>query len=359
METPPTLPDTFNLPAQASTMAPTVDALFYFIYWLSVFFFFVIAIGTIYFAVKYRKKKDEKFELTTGFSHSWALESAWSIIPAILFFVIFFWGWEIFMMFQVAPGNAKEIRVNAAQWSWEFKYDTPNGVGNSKDLIVPVNQPIKLVMTSRDVLHSLAIPHFRVKTDIIPNRYTSLWFEATEVGTYDLMCTEFCGKDHSRMGTHSERNESVDKEDVRYRVIVVTQEEYDKIVPTLVRDREGEEIYKSFCVACHSLDGTRLTGPSFKDLYGKMETMTDGRQVEVTRDYLIKSINEPMADVVDTYPPLMPPLAGSLTPGEIDNVVNFIVNLGNPKAAPEPEGQPPAPAPEGEPPTPAPQGPDQ
>jgi cytochrome c oxidase subunit 2 len=340
METPPILPDTFNLPPQASTLAAPVDSLFYFIYWLSVFFFIVIAVGTIFFAIRYRKKEGEKWQLTTGLSHNYLLETVWSVIPGILFFIIFFWGWEVFLKFQTPPGNAKVIRVNAAQWSWEFKYDTPTGVGNSKDLIVPVGQPIKLVMTSRDVLHDLYIPHFRVKTDIIPNRYTSLWFEATEVGTYDLFCAEFCGTDHSRMGTHSARSEFVAEGESKYRVIVVSQEEYDKIVPTLVRDREGEEIYKSFCVACHSIDGTAKTGPTFLDLYGKMETMTDGRQVEVTRDYLTKSINEPMADVVQGYAPIMPPLAGSLTPGEIDNVVNYIVGLSS-KAQEEP------PAPEG------------
>jgi cytochrome c oxidase subunit II len=339
METIPSLPDTFNLPPQASTLAPPVDDLFYFIYWLSVFFFIVITVGTVFFAIRYRKKADDKWQLTTGFSHSWLLEIIWSVIPGILFFIIFFWGWEVFLKFQVAPGNAKEIRVNAAQWSWEFKYDTPTGVGSSKDLIVPVGQPIKLLMTSRDVLHSLYIPHFRVKMDIVPNRYTTLWFEATNVGTYDLFCTEFCGTDHSRMGTHSARNPLVKEEDVKYRVIVVTQEEYDKIVPTLVRDRDGEEIYKSFCIACHSVDGTAKVGPSFKDLHGKMETMTDGSQVEVTRDYLIKSINEPMADVVQGYAPTMPPLAGSLTPGEIDNVVNYIVSLSS-KAEEEPPTAP-------------------
>ncbi len=298
---------TFNLPPAASTLAPMYDQLFYFIYWLSVFFFVVITVGTIVFAVKFRKKKGEAFRLTSGFCHNTPLELFWSVIPTILMFVIFVWGFRAYMQFFVIPGNAMEVRVTAQQWKWIFEY--PEGA-KSDILVVPDGKPIKLLMSSRDVLHSLYIPDFRVKMDVVPNRYTSLWFQSDHKGEYDLYCTEYCGQQHSVMTTRV----SV-RSDTEYRKWI----EENSVTPT------GDVLYKRYgCNTCHTLDGSPGNGPTFKNILGRQETMSDGDVISVDENYLRESILEPKAKVVQGYEPVMPTFQGTLSPDELDSIINFI-----------------------------------
>lgn len=181
----------------SSTMSGEIDALYYFIAALGIFFFVVIIAVMVYFVWKYREKNNETHP-THPLEGNFRLEVAWSVIPALLLVVIFAWGFRDYMKLAVPPGDAFEVRVTAQKWFWQFEY--PGGVA-SNNLVVPANRPVKLVMKSEDVLHSMFIPAFRVKKDVIPNRYSVLWFEATEPGIFQFQCTEYCGTNHSMMGT--------------------------------------------------------------------------------------------------------------------------------------------------------------
>ena len=187
---------TFWMPEQASTVAQSVDFTFALITWICYFFFFAIVTAMVIFMVKYRRR-DHVTE-TGGPTHNTALELTWTVLPLLLSIVIFVVGLKGYLNLQEAPEGCYEIQVTAQKWSWTF--DHPDyAVTQVGELTVPVGQPVRLLMTSKDLLHSLWIPSFRVKMDVIPGRFTALWFEATKVGTYRLACTEYCGKGHSDM----------------------------------------------------------------------------------------------------------------------------------------------------------------
>ncbi len=180
-------PATFQLPEQMSTVAGDIDWLYYFIYWLSVVLFVAIIGAMLYWAIKYRERKGHKAEPT---GHNMPLEIAWTIAPLFILAFLFHKGFVGYMDMAVAPAGSMEIRVNAKQWGWEFVY--PNG-GSDSELHVPVHKPVKLVMGSADVLHSFFVPALRVKRDVVPGMFTSVWFEATHTGQDDIMCAEYCG----------------------------------------------------------------------------------------------------------------------------------------------------------------------
>ncbi|HAR67549.1 MAG TPA: cytochrome c oxidase subunit II [Lentisphaeria bacterium] len=317
---------TFLLPPQASTIAPEIDALYMFIFYLSVFFFIVITAGTLYFAVKYRKKEGESFSLTSGLRHNTKLEIIWSVIPTILFMIIFAWGWKVFLQAHAIPANAKTIHVQANQWAWNFQYSTLKGIGNSNDLYIPVNQPIKLSMYSKDVIHSLFIPDFRVKMDALPGRNTTLWFEATAVGEYDLYCTEYCGLDHSRMNRT---------------VHVLSEEDYAAFLADVVQPRKFDEIYQASCRSCHSLDGSIGTGPTFKGLWGRTSEFTDGTSLTIVGDvgakYIRDSVYNPNLQRVKGFSQAMPTHKNSITEEEIQHIVDGLKFLDQPGEQPPSE----------------------
>ncbi|KXK31692.1 MAG: Cytochrome c oxidase subunit 2 precursor [Candidatus Hinthialibacteria bacterium OLB16] len=188
--------ETFWLPAQRSTYAGEVDALFYFILWLSVFFFSLIVGLMVYFVWKYRAREGHTSQPSP--IHNTTLEVVWTIIPVLIVIVIFYMGFTGFMNIANPPQNAYEINVTGMKWKWLFTY--PNGYVDEK-LHVPVNRPIRLVMTSEDVIHSLYIPAFRMKMDVVPGRYHKIWFNANKEGEYDVYCAEYCGTSHSDMIT--------------------------------------------------------------------------------------------------------------------------------------------------------------
>ncbi len=304
------------LPKAASTVASEVDALFYFIFYASLFFFVLVTFAMIYFAIRYRKKG--KFTLTSSISHNTALEVTWTVIPTILVFVIFIWGFKDFLNLNVVPRGAMEIKVTGQKWFWSFDY--PEGLTVVNDLTVPVNKPIKLLMSSKDVIHSFFVPSFRVKMDVVPNRYSIIWFEANQTGEFNLFCTEFCGKGHSEM---------IGK------VKVVTQDEYENWLAAnadpsegLTMEEFGEKLYKSkACVTCHSIDGSANQGPTLKGIFGKSEQMTDGTTIVVDENYLRESMLEPAAKVVKGFQPVMPPYQGLLNDKEVDALIAYIKSL--------------------------------
>jgi cytochrome c oxidase subunit 2 len=298
------------LPVQGSTLAKEIDRGWDAAMWVAVIVFFTVVIPMFYFMFKYKRKAEG--ERTEELDHSTKMEIGWSVIPLIVVLGLFFIGLKSFVSASVAPRGAYEIRVQAQKWSWTFLY--PNGASSSK-LVVPKGQPVKLIMSATDVLHSLYIPEFRVKNDVIPGQFTTLWFEATRVGDTALECTEFCGKDHSNMLTT---------------VTVLEPSDFEKVVDGWVKvdvnEETGRRLYtERGCLACHTLDGTVNPGggPSFKGLYGKTETFTDGTSATVDDNYLSDSIKNPAATIVKGFQPIMPPF-GTLRKEEIDSLILFI-----------------------------------
>ena len=306
------------LPSQESTMAGDIDALFNFILYASVFFFALVVGLSLFFVLRYRRRG--KYTVTSGTDHNTALEVLWTVIPTILVIVVFFWGFRDYIRLYVSPGDAIEVKVGAQMWFWSFDY--PEGASSLNELIVPVNQPVKLLMSSKDVIHSFFIPNFRIKMDVLPNRYTSTWFEATRVGEFDLFCTEYCGKGHSEM---------IGK------VRVVSEEDFEKFLASGAGPQEGETMAdfgarlftKKACNTCHSLDGSKNVGPTFQGLWSREEAMQDGSRIAVDENYIRESVLNPQAKIVAGFQPVMPTYQGILKEKEIDGLIAFIKSLEN------------------------------
>jgi cytochrome c oxidase subunit II len=350
-------PATFQLPEQMSTVAPEIDWLYYFIYWLSVVLFVAIVGAMIYFAIKYRERKGHKAEPT---GHNLPLEIAWTVAPVFILVFLFHKGFEGYMNLSIAPANSMEIRVNAKQWSWEFVY--PNGASSDK-LHVPVHKPIKLVMASADVIHSFFAPALRVKRDVVPGMYTTVWFEATHVGKDDIACAEYCGgRSEGPNGTLP--YQPSDDPDNPYppgqmtghwamhsMVYVEAQEDFDKFMksigdpcesfaaqgkacPGTIAAAQGLKLYSTKgCVACHTTTGAKLVGPSWKGIWAHGETTDKGRIV-VDENYVRESILDPQAKVVAGYPPTMPTFRGQISDAEIDEIIALIKSLKDEGPAP-------------------------
>jgi len=316
-----------HLPEAASTTAKYVDGPFWFIYALCAITFvgIVVAMGWLVAAYKQRGPDDR----TSPMAGSHLIELVWSVLPTIGLFAMFWFGFKGFIALNVVPPDAMEIRATGQKWYWTFDYPD-DGItvsaapelakmaaekGETVGLVVPINQPVKLIGSSVDVLHSMSIPAFRVKKDVMPNRYTVLWFEATKEGVYDFFCTEYCGTDHSRMVT---------------KVIVKSQADYAEWVASQANKAPatGPEVFAKYgCTACHSVDGAAGVGPTMKGLAAKGTEQTTKGPVTVDDNYLRKSIVDPMADVVQGFAPAMPTFAGRISDQELDAVIDYIKTL--------------------------------
>lgn len=305
----------FWFPEAASKTALQTDALFDFILWISVFFMVLITGLILGFVWKYRRRPGVEAERTA--THSTPLELTWTIIPTILVIFIFYFGISSYVDIRTPPRNANEIQVTGQKWKWLFTY--PNGLIAS-DLHVPVGEATRLTMRSEDVIHSLYIPAMRIKLDVVPGRYSKMWFTPLAVGQHQIFCAEYCGQGHSSMGAQ---------------LYVHTQEDYEK----WLRDEEdklltrapvdlGADLYKSRgCAQCHSVDGSRGTGPSFKGVYGEMQALSDGTKVLADENYLHESIIEPQAKIVQGFAPVMPTFKGKLKDKEIAGLIEYIKSL--------------------------------
>jgi cytochrome c oxidase subunit 2 len=309
---------TLFLPPGGSTISGEVDPLFYFIVYASMVIFAIVLFGIIYLGLKYRHRKASGEETTSGVSHNTRLELTWSIIPTILVLITFFWGFNVYMKMSVVPKDAMEVKVTAQQWFWTFDY--PEGINSVNELVVPVGKPVKLLMSSKDVIHSFYVPGFRIKMDVLPNRYTVTWFEAKSAGSYDLFCAEFCGDKHSEM---------------LGRVRVVSPKEYDAWLAGGTSGGEGmtpaeygQTLFKTkACFTCHNIDGTTSVGPHVNGIFGSQTIMTDGRQVTVDENYIRESILEPQAGIVAGFQPVMPTFQGILNDKQVDALVAYIKSL--------------------------------
>jgi cytochrome c oxidase subunit 2 len=305
----------FMLPEAKSPTADSTDALFHFINEVSLVLLIGITIALIYFAIKYRRRSED--DETPVITHNNTLEITWSVVPLLICFVIFGWGYTGWLNLKSVPDNAYEIQVNGFKWGWNVKYD--NGAQTLNEIHVPEGRPVKIVLQSSDVLHSFFVPDYRVKHDVVPGRYTYVWFEAEEAGESIVFCTEYCGTGHS---------------DMLAKVIVHTEEDFQSwlekngggVSGTPVE--QGEQLVQlQGCTTCHSDDGSRLIGPSFKGLWESEETLSDGSTVTVDENYLRESILNPGAKIVESYDNVMTPYEGRISDEEITNIIEYLKTL--------------------------------
>lgn len=305
---------------QASTHAGSVDTLFLVLVAMSAVVIIGVVSALFYFVLKYRRGQDA--DRTNPVETHHKLELTWTIIPLVLSLGVFVWAGRLYFQIYDVPQDAMEIYVVGKQWMWKFQHpDT--GIIEVNDLHVPMGRAVKLTMTSEDVIHSLFIPAFRVKTDVLPGRYTSIWFEATEAGSFHLFCAEYCGTDHAGMGGQ---------------VIVMPEAEYTAWAagggatqtggqPVSAAQAGGQIFTQTGCGACHKLDGTQGIGPSLVNLFGKEVKLASGETVTADEAYLRNSILEPATQVVEGYQPVMPPYAGQLNEDQILQLIAYIKSL--------------------------------
>lgn len=308
---------TFWLPEQASTFAGMVDWAFNLYLWISVFFFVLVVALIALFLVRYRRRRDD--QMATGqMTHNTLLETSWTIVPLIIVMGLFFVGMRGWWHMRIAPSDAMVVEVTGMKWSWSFKY--PQGFTNDT-LVVPVGQPVRLRVTSTDVIHGFYIPAFRTKADVVPGRWHSLWFEATKTGVFPVQCTQYCGTSHSYMLSA---------------VKVVEREEYEAWAKEAVAaagadiplEELGAKVYtQRGCNACHSVDGKPGIGPTWKGLWGQTHGLTNGKTVTVDADYVRRSIIDPASEVVAGFPPVMPSYKGIVNDREIDALIAYIQTL--------------------------------
>jgi cytochrome c oxidase subunit 2 len=305
----------FWVPEAVNLAGDGADNLYYGVLGMSFFFFFAIAGAVVYFVIKYRHRPGHKSQPSAA--HNDALEITWTVIPTIICVFLFLFGWREYIHMATPPQRAIEIQTVARKWAWQFTHQ--NGVQDS-NLHVPVDTPVRMVMTSQDVLHSFYVPAFRVKQDIIPRRYTFVWFQATKPGVYRLYCAEYCGTDHSNMKV----NVVVHSPGGYERYLADAQERMQNLPPVEL----GKSAYeKKGCAACHTLDGSAKIGPSFKGVFGSQITLANGASVTVDENYLRESILNPQAKARPGFPPSMPSFEGQLKEKELTGLVEFIKSL--------------------------------
>ena len=310
----------WTMPTQASNFAASTDNLYLFIVALDVICFIGVMAVMGYFMWKYRRRSPD--QKTSSITHNGKVEFLWSAIPAVLLIVVFLWGEIDWMRQSVPPEDAIDIRIKGQKWFWTAEYPNNPGVQLNNELIVPVGQPVRLTMTSEDVIHSFFVPAFRLKRDAVPGRYTNIWFEATVPGDYNMFCAEYCGDQHSMMigvvhALPPDQYVAALEEAGR-----LEQDDGESMVDF------GRRIYeRKGCNACHSLDGTPLTGPSWQGLYGSTRSFQDGSTAAADDNYIRQSLMEPNAQVVAGFAPQMPSFQGQLEDEHVTALIEFIKTL--------------------------------
>jgi cytochrome c oxidase subunit II len=305
-------------PEQASTFAPHVDALYAYLLLITIFFSTLITVLLIFFAVKYRRRQPD--EVPRPRHGSMALEVAWTIIPLLIAMTIFVWGASTYFKAYRIPKQAMEVYVVGKQWMWKFQHQT--GQREINELHVPVGARVKLTMTTEDVIHSLYVPAFRIKQDVVPGRYTQLWFEATKTGSFYLFCAEYCGTNHSGMGGH---------------VIVMEPTAYQQWLAggagAESAASQGAKLFQERgCASCHQTDpaGQQGRGPTLYGLFGKQQAITGDGNVTVDEAYIRESILDPQAKLAVGFQPIMPTFRGQVTEEQILQLIAYVRSLGQP-----------------------------
>jgi len=293
---------------EASNSAAHVDRAFYLILGIEAALLALVTGAMIYFVFRFNRSRSAEAQQVEGGT---ALEILWTVIPVALVLIMFVVGERSFSLIRSVPQEVMQVKVEARQWSWSFSYED----GRTSDTLnVPLGRPVKLLLTSSDVLHSFYIPAFRIKEDCVPGMQTYLWFTSKQEGAFDIFCTEYCGLGHSGMIA---------------KVRVMKGEEFDEWYKAAPAKAGGEDLLKEKgCLGCHSTDGSPKVGPTLKGLYGRRVTViTGGRERTLTADseYIRRSVLDPGADIVKGFPPVMPKLP--LTEGELDAIEEYLEEL--------------------------------
>ena len=315
-------------PATASTMAGQVDALFFFLLGVTAFFSLLIAGLILVFMIRFRRRPGvwptEKSEPTESLEGSFFLETFWSVVPFGITLVAFFWGASIYAALSLPPEDALQVNVVGKQWMWKFQH--LEGRQEINELHIPIGRPVRLNMTSEDVIHSFFVPAFRTKMDVVPGRYTASWFEATKPGEYSLYCTEYCGTLHSGM-----IGRVVALEPAEFEAWLAGADGGSGNVPVAAR---GERVYQAQgCPTCHETRGDSARGPSLAGLAGTSVPLTGGGTVTADDTYLRESIVSPQARLVAGYPPIMPTYQGLVSEEELMQLIAYIKSLAPARAA--------------------------
>jgi cytochrome c oxidase subunit II len=299
-------------PESASTMSGRVDALYFFLLAIAVFFTLLIAGLIIVYGIRFRRRVPTSIgQMIQGGA---ALEITWIVIPSLITVVIFVWGASVFFAMSRPPDETLNIYVVGKQWMWKFQH--LDGQREINELHVPVGRAVKLIMTSEDVIHDLFVPAFRMKADVVPGRYTHIWFQATKVGRYQLFCAEYCGTRHSGMIGQ---------------VVVMEPVEYQTWLSGVITEgslaSEGEKLFAELtCNSCHRPDA-QGRGPVLADLFGRTVTLQNGETVTVGEAYVRESILQPSARVVAGYQPIMPTFQGVVSEEQLLELVEYVKSL--------------------------------
>jgi len=311
-------------PDQASTIAKSVDQLYFFLTAVTLFFTGLIFSVIFYFMIKYRRRSpDERPKAIEG---SFPLEVLWTAIPTVIVALIFVWSSTLYFRNAEPPKGSLEIFVTGKQWMWKVEH--PEGQREINEMHVPLGRPVKLTMTSEDVIHDFFVPAFRVKKDVLPGRYTTMWFEATKVGTYHLFCAQYCGAFHAGMiGS----------------IIVQEPDEYERWLaggaPGESMEQAGAKVFQANgCPTCHLADGTGL-GPSLLGVYGNPVKLTTGQIVTADDAYVRQHILNPKVTTVFGYHSIMPSFQGQLTEEQLNNLIAYIRALGKAQPMPKEAGK--------------------
>lgn len=300
-------------PEQASTFAWQVDYLYFYLILISVAFTIPIVVVIFFFFVRYREK--EKFSTGAEIHGSIALETVWSIIPFVISMTIFLGGAIVYYNQYNPPADSMDVYVVGKQWMWKFQHST--GQREINELHIPVGRNVKLTMTTEDVLHDVYIPAFRTKADVIPGRYTSLWFNATKPGKYHLYCAEYCGLNHSGMGGY---------------VYVMEQRDFDNWLAGNESGQTpvqaGQDLFqnKLGCASCHE-GGASQRGAKLEGIYAHEVKLTNGQTVIADDEYIRNSILNPGSQIVEGYQPIMPTFKGQVTEEQLVSLVAYIKSL--------------------------------
>jgi cytochrome c oxidase subunit II len=304
------------MPIQATEIAKEVDMLYAFLIISSLISFVILIGGMTWFLIKYKRTSvDQKSAYIT---HNNFAEFTWSFIPLVIMLGIFYWGMVLFNKLRIVPENvANEIHVTAEQWAWTYSYQNGKELYSSANeaMVVPANKATKIVLTSKDVIHSFYVPAFRVKQDAIPGKFTELWFEPNQTGEFIVFCTEYCGTKHSGM---------------MIKIKVVPSDEFatwyhsEKKGADTPADKGKALFAQKGCASCHSLDGTRVVGPTFKGIYGLARKFADGSSASADENYLRESILVSSAKIVEGYPAAMPIYQGQLSDEDVSHLIEYI-----------------------------------
>ncbi len=309
-------------------MSWKVDALYFYLSGVTVFFTLLISIILVFFVIRYRRRTP--YEIPRPIAGSHKLETVWTVIPFVIAMTMFAWGARVYFEQYSPPENAIEIYVVGKQWMWKIQHST--GQREINELHIPVGRKVKLIMTSEDVIHDFFVPAFRMKADVVPGIYTSEWFEATKPGTYHLFCAEYCGMNHSGMiGS----------------VIVMEPREFDNLLSGNAGNQTpavaGQQLYQSLgCVSCHGANGEGGRGPTLAGLFGRQTLLSTGQTVRADEAYIRESIINPQAKLVAGFGPIMPTFQGQVSEDQLVQLLAFIKSLQIVSPQPATPGQSPA-----------------